>query len=1004
MPRKGRKRRAAELREKLKTEKLREEPKSSSSEPKKSVNEWTVLSGSIHQGDIRFQYPGIQCTFISFYALISMLDNPPKVWTFEDIDACVIEGNNRFIQHCNAMKTDPKMLLAKELPEIMSKGDRTFTCSQLDTEIKFGVLDTVTENKESGMNTFAEAMILAFTRFNSCLLFCGGLTVALARSESMFYIFDPHSRGKDGLLHPQGSAVLVCFSCIRETIRFLEKLFIQSLRVTSGEQFELVPFIISRLKSKSHLAPSSIHDECNNGRNELSENEIPEPTSVSSTTSEMVNPTIVTPTKSDMVNPMQKNANDLSEEAVKTYFEDQYKRDEAYKKRNDISKTNTVPANRNEYMKNYMRNIRKTQSSKTEQKQVRHREQSAKGMRKIRSTSEGRAKNRESTCKSMKSIRETIEGQLKNRETAAKAMKRKRATSEGLTKNRESGCKSMKRIRNTIEGQLKNRETAVKAMKRKRSTSEGLEKNREAGCKSMKRLRNTTEGQLKNRETAAKAMKRKRCTFEGQAKNRESGCKSMKRIRNTTEGQLKNRETAVKAMRRKRSTYEGQAKSRESGCKSMKRIRNSSEGVQRKKRKRAPVFAEAVDKFNETISGLCSYVCSCCQQLWFKHSVKNVPSLFASTALDINLLQRCLTGYKSEEGMEWICSTCLGNIRNKKIPKLSVLNGMKFAKKPPELNLNNLEERLISLRIPFMQIRSLNSGGQLSLKGSVVNVPADIEPTLRALPRMHHESQTVPVKLKRMKDFKHAVQTENVRPVVVMKALQSLLNTSELYKQANLKIDTDWNEGSTDDETIDPYSTKSDDESDNFSEVDEDDNMPVMTFLDEQTQDRNEVLSVAPGEGQRPLSVFKDPNSEYLSFPTIFCGEKRIENEERLVPVYYSDICKWELRSVDRRVALNVPNIFFKMKKTTNRASMQQGSPSNSSMQNKRQTLFSRIYSEGQYGRESSEVRRRLSDISDYTKFSPILGKPKEGSICHDQTAWDSNFIYVFQCKRFELV
>ena len=88
-----------------------------------------------------------------------------------------------------------------------------------------------------------------------------------------------------------------------------------------------------------------------------------------------------------------------------------------------------------------------------------------------------------------------------------------------------------------------------------------------------------------------------------------------------------------------------------------------------------------------------------------------------------------------------------------------------------------------------------------------------------------------------------------------------------------------------------------------------------MTLLDEQSVDKNAVLSVAPGEGQRPISIFKDPNAEYLAFPTIFCGQKRRENSERLVPVYYSDICKWELRCVDRRAGLHIPNIFYKMKK-----------------------------------------------------------------------------------------
>ena len=40
-----------------------------------------------------------------------------------------------------------------------------------------------------------------------------------------------------------------------------------------------------------------------------------------------------------------------------------------------------------------------------------------------------------------------------------------------------------------------------------------------------------------------------------------------------------------------------------------------------------------------------------------------------------------------------------------------------------------------------------------------------------------------------------------------------------------------------------------------------------------------------------------------------------MQNTDREIPLHYSDICKWELRNVDRRVALCVPNIFYKLKK-----------------------------------------------------------------------------------------
>ena len=335
----------------------------------------------------------------------------------------------------------------------------------------------------------------------------------------------------------------------------------------------------------------------------------------------------------------------------------------------------------------------------------------------------------------------------------------------------------------------------------------------------------------------------------------------------------------------------------------------------RNARKFGKTILESIDKFNASISDSCSYVCSCCQQLWFKQSVRSISSL-ETLPLNKTLLKKCLTDIPSVNNMEWICTTCFCNIRKGKIPKLSVLNGMKLSQKPPELNLCNLEERLIALRIPFMQIRCLGTGGQYSLKGSVVNVPAQIEPTIRALPRPHNKTETIPVKLKRMMSMTNAVTTENVRPDAVMLALKKLMSTSELYKEANISIDERWDafdkENSENNET---EVLSSGDDSDTFSEIDDSDSLPVMTLLDEPEIRTENVISVAPGEGQRPVSLFKDPNAEYLAFPTLFCGQKRMENSERHTNVYYSDICKWELRCVDRRIALHIPNIFFKMKK-----------------------------------------------------------------------------------------
>ena len=75
------------------------------------------------------------------------------------------------------------------------------------------------------------------------------------------------------------------------------------------------------------------------------------------------------------------------------------------------------------------------------------------------------------------------------------------------------------------------------------------------------------------------------------------------------------------------------------------------------------------------------------------------------------------------------------------------------------------------------------------------------------------------------------------------------------------------------------------------------------------------ILNVAPGEGNRPMSIFRDKYSQELAYPGIFLGQKRPDNTNRLTKVHYSEICKSELRRSDRRAAMCVENIFFKTKK-----------------------------------------------------------------------------------------
>ena len=85
----------------------------------------------------------------------------------------------------------------------------------------------------------------------------------------------------------------------------------------------------------------------------------------------------------------------------------------------------------------------------------------------------------------------------------------------------------------------------------------------------------------------------------------------------------------------------------------------------------------------------------------------------------------------------------------------------------------------------------------------------------------------------------------------------------------------------------------------------------LTPLLTDNTIDPNkDILCIAPAEGQKP--IFTDEDTEYLCFPTIFCCQKRQNNKYQKLTK--REIFKYEMRSVNKRVSTNIPNIFWKTK------------------------------------------------------------------------------------------
>ena len=218
--------------------------------------------------------------------------------------------------------------------------------------------------------------------------------------------------------------------------------------------------------------------------------------------------------------------------------------------------------------------------------------------------------------------------------------------------------------------------------------------------------------------------------------------------------------------------------------------------------------------------------------------------------------------------------------------------------------------------------------------------------TVNLLPGTLNDTGTIKINLKRKLQYGSSAMSLNVRPNKIIEAALWIIRNRELYRDEGVTFNESWianyqhelsqqeNENILTDITTNTivinnteiaevtsfnencFVENSGECSENEVEMPPGVSDTMLTptdFLDDDSRDK--ILNVAPGEGNKPLSIFQDKYSEEMAYPGIFLGEKRPDNEQRKVNVHYSDICKSELRRSDRRAAMCIENIFFKCKK-----------------------------------------------------------------------------------------
>lgn len=102
-----------------------------------------------------------------------------------------------------------------------------------------------------------------------------------------------------------------------------------------------------------------------------------------------------------------------------------------------------------------------------------------------------------------------------------------------------------------------------------------------------------------------------------------------------------------------------------------------------------------------------------------------------------------------------------------------------YSPKPKHLpDLTPVEERLISSRLPFMQIRRLRQDGSNGIVGQVINVPVEVNNMEYQLPRQLDDEFAINVNIHKNLIHKSTYLSGYVKKVVVKKLLKYLIKQS----------------------------------------------------------------------------------------------------------------------------------------------------------------------------------------------------------------------------------
>ena len=379
-----------------------------------------------------------------------------------------------------------------------------------------------------------------------------------------------------------------------------------------------------------------------------------------------------------------------------------------------------------------------------------------------------------------------------------KAQKRALETNDESMQRKEQNneCNAKKRALETEHESSvrKQQDKARNAKKRAAETEhESSIRKQQNKARNAKKRAAETEHESSVRKQQDKARNAKKRALETELES--SVRKQQNKARNAKKRDV---ETEHESSVRKNQDKERNAKKRalESECQILLRQKKNKQRTA-SKRTTSITLDKAIDTFLSKAKLGPEFVCMCCNRMMYKQTIVAYNKTKYAKASN-ELLERVFCNehsYVSTDGKQWVCKTCDGALSRGNMPVQAKANGLQLCTIPTELSdLNALELRLISLRVPFMKMVALPSGKQRCIHGPAVNVPSKLDSICTMLPRLPSQSELIALKLKRKLAYRGHYMYDYISPERVVNALVWLKNNNPLY--ANIDINDNWLEES----------------------------------------------------------------------------------------------------------------------------------------------------------------------------------------------------------------